>query len=215
MPTSSRLALFKLLESLSESAWQQDLATGRTWVSLDLWRELGYDADLLPLTRRALRELLHPLDASLAPDEVALHIDSDEPFDLEIRIVGLNGQWHWLRLRGCVTLWSDGHPRCIGGIIEDITHAVIAARDHSGAEALIATLSSRERQVLNCLVAGLANKMIAYRLGISQRTIEGYRARLMDKLRVRGAGNLVQVALAGGVIRDSAAAACGLTIQSR
>ena len=46
----------------------------------------------------------------------------------------------------------------------------------------VATLSQRERQVLEGLVAGKPNKIIAYDLGISPRTVEIYRANVMTKM---------------------------------
>ncbi len=55
------------------------------------------------------------------------------------------------------------------------------------------TLSTRERQVLDGLIAGHANKVIAYDLGISPRTVEVYRANVMTKMQVRSLSELVRV----------------------
>lgn len=55
------------------------------------------------------------------------------------------------------------------------------------------TLSAREKQVLDGLVAGHANKVIAYDLGISPRTVEVYRANVMTKMQVRSLSELVRV----------------------
>jgi len=60
-------------------------------------------------------------------------------------------------------------------------------------------LSSREREVLEGLLAGLPNKSIAYDLGISPRTVEIHRARVMDKMGARSLSELIRLALAGGV----------------
>jgi two-component system response regulator FixJ len=57
------------------------------------------------------------------------------------------------------------------------------------------TLSDRERQVLEGLVAGKANKMIAYDLGISPRTVEIYRANVMTKMQAKSLSELVRLAL--------------------
>ena len=67
------------------------------------------------------------------------------------------------------------------------------------AEALIATLSARELQVMQGLLAGMPNKIIAYALGLSVRTVEIYRANVMDKLQARGLSTAVRLALAAGV----------------
>ncbi|MCG2644786.1 MULTISPECIES: response regulator transcription factor [Bradyrhizobium] len=58
------------------------------------------------------------------------------------------------------------------------------ADDIAAAAALINTLSPRERQVLEALVAGQPNKVIAFGLGISVRTVEVHRSRMMDRLGV-------------------------------
>lgn len=63
----------------------------------------------------------------------------------------------------------------------------------------IESLSTRERQVLEGLVAGRANKVIAYDLGISPRTVEVYRANLMTKMGAGSLSELVRMALGAGV----------------
>jgi RNA polymerase sigma factor (sigma-70 family) len=57
------------------------------------------------------------------------------------------------------------------------------------------SLSPREREVLDLIVAGKPNKAIALSLGISQRTVEIHRARVMEKMQVRSVSLLVQMAL--------------------
>ncbi|TPW05014.1 MAG: two-component system, LuxR family, response regulator FixJ [bacterium] len=57
------------------------------------------------------------------------------------------------------------------------------------------TLSARERQVLEGLVAGHANKVIAYDLEISPRTVEVYRANVMTKMQARSLSELVRMAI--------------------
>jgi two-component system response regulator FixJ len=69
-------------------------------------------------------------------------------------------------------------------------------RDMKAGEAKIrlASLTGRERDVLNGLVAGYPNKTIAYDLGISPRTVEIYRANMMEKLRVRSLSEALRIA---------------------
>jgi two-component system response regulator FixJ len=62
-------------------------------------------------------------------------------------------------------------------------------------ETRLATLSNREREVLQGLVRGLANKQIAFDLGISPRTVEIYRANLMTKMQASSLSDLVRMAL--------------------
>jgi len=64
----------------------------------------------------------------------------------------------------------------------------------------LAALSNREREVLEGLVAGRANKQIAFDLGISPRTVEIYRANLMTKMQAASLSELVRMALIAGVL---------------
>jgi two-component system response regulator FixJ len=64
----------------------------------------------------------------------------------------------------------------------------------------LAALSAREREVLEGLVAGKANKVIAFDLGISPRTVEIYRAHVMTKMNAGSLSELVRMALMAGVL---------------
>ena len=66
-------------------------------------------------------------------------------------------------------------------------------RDIADAVRRIATLSPRERDVLDQLVSGRPNKLIAYHLGISVRTVEVHRARMMERLGVRQLSEAIRV----------------------
>jgi two-component system response regulator FixJ len=72
-----------------------------------------------------------------------------------------------------------------------------AARDAEKIEILdrVTALSPRERQVLDGLVAGHLNKIIAYNLGISDRTVEVYRAKVMTKMQAKSLSHLVRMTL--------------------
>jgi two-component system response regulator FixJ len=102
----------------------------------------------------------------------------EKPFDTEIRLAAVQSA---LRQRAT-------------GDEMDVKRAA--------ANAALATLSERERQVLEGLVSGNPNKTIAYDLGISPRTVEVYRANLMTKMKASSLSDLVRMALlAGGLDR--------------
>ena len=61
--------------------------------------------------------------------------------------------------------------------------------------ALLDTLSPREREVLEGLVEGRANKVIAFDLDISARTVEVYRANVMTKMKAESLSDLVRMAM--------------------
>jgi two-component system response regulator FixJ len=66
----------------------------------------------------------------------------------------------------------------------------------------LTALSNRERQVLEGLVAGHANKNIAFDLGISPRTVEIYRANLMTKMGASSLSDLVRMAMTAGILEN-------------
>ncbi len=83
--------------------------------------------------------------------------------------------------------------------------ALSAAKDEAIAQdiaARVASLSPRERQVMEGLVAGLSNKLIAREYDISPRTIEVYRANVMTKMQANSLSELVRLAMRAGLLKD-------------
>lgn len=65
-----------------------------------------------------------------------------------------------------------------------------AASAAAAVHARLATLSTREREVLDLILAGKMNKVVADQLGISMRTVEVHRAHIFDKMQVKTAVEL-------------------------
>jgi two-component system response regulator FixJ len=76
--------------------------------------------------------------------------------------------------------------------VQETSHA-------ANARALVDGLTTREREVMRALLAGLPNKLIAYELDLSVRTVEIYRANVMTKLKARGLSTAVRIAMAAGL----------------
>lgn len=80
-----------------------------------------------------------------------------------------------------------------------------SAETFAAAAGRVAQLSRREREVLDLLVAGRSNKVVAHELGLSERTVEVHRARMLERLGVRTLPEAVRLAvwaeLAGGAPR--------------
>jgi two-component system response regulator FixJ len=95
--------------------------------------------------------------------------------------------------------------RLIGMIEAAIRQAEPAAKSEAvtlNIAARIATLSPRERQVMEGLIAGLSNKLIARDYDISPRTIEVYRANVMTKMQANNLSELVRLAMRAGMLND-------------
>jgi two-component system, LuxR family, response regulator DctR len=81
-------------------------------------------------------------------------------------------------------------------LMDRVQEAFNASRDASAAAAVherLATLSAREREVLDLILAGKMNKVIADELGISMRTVEVHRAHIFDKMLVKTAVELARL----------------------
>jgi RNA polymerase sigma factor (sigma-70 family) len=62
-------------------------------------------------------------------------------------------------------------------------------------QALFASLTPREREVLDLVVEGMSNKAIANTLGLSAKTVEVHRAKVMEKMHARSISDLVKMAM--------------------
>jgi two-component system response regulator FixJ len=95
--------------------------------------------------------------------------------------------------------------RLIAMIEAAIRQAESAAKGEAIAQdiaARVASLSPRERQVMDGLVAGLSNKLIAREYDISPRTIEVYRANVMTKMQANSLSELVRLAMRAGLLNE-------------
>ncbi|GAA0466479.1 response regulator FixJ [Parasphingorhabdus litoris] len=79
---------------------------------------------------------------------------------------------------------------------ERIENSELKEMASSEAKVRLACLTGRERDVLDGLMTGYPNKTIAYDLGISPRTVEIYRANMMEKLRVRSLAEALRIGFA-------------------
>jgi two-component system response regulator FixJ len=80
------------------------------------------------------------------------------------------------------------------------THREEAHSAQTLVEQRLARLTPREQQVAELMVAGKRSKQIAATLGVSYRTVEGYRSRLLEKMQVKSATELVATLLNAGVL---------------
>ena len=92
-------------------------------------------------------------------------------------------------------------------LLASIQRVVSQAKEASSADAerreladRIDSLSARERDVLQGLIKGHANKVIAFDLGISPRTVEVYRANVMTKMQANSLSELVRMVLTAGSV---------------
>lgn len=95
---------------------------------------------------------------------------------------------------------ADALLAAIDKAFDRMEHDSAGSAQIETARAKVAVLSPRERDVLTGLIDGRSNKIIAYDLAISPRTVEIYRANLMTKMGVRSLSEALRVAFAAGLI---------------
>ena len=83
----------------------------------------------------------------------------------------------------------------IGGAFAKASRLIGGDREAVRAAQRIATLSPREREVLDALLAGRPNKVIAFDLNISVRTVEVHRARMMERLGTKQFADAIRLAV--------------------
>lgn len=91
---------------------------------------------------------------------------------------------------------NDDLLRRLHQSIDTDTEQERARMDRREAEQRLALLTAREREVVDMLVAGKINKVIGHELGISTRTVESHRARIMRKLGVDSLSDIFKLVLA-------------------
>lgn len=90
----------------------------------------------------------------------------------------------------------------IGSVLSQGTDAMKSEAVAADLRTRIETLSQRERQVMDGLVSGLSNKLIAREYDISPRTVEVYRANVMTKMQANNISELVRLAVRAGIVKD-------------
>ncbi|HEX4737121.1 MAG TPA: response regulator [Allosphingosinicella sp.] len=96
-------------------------------------------------------------------------------------------------------------PERLLDALERATAARPPARveDYEAAQAQVDALTPRQREVLKGVALGQSNKLIAYTLGLSRRTVESYRAQLLAKLGVGSTAEAVRIALLAGLAPEA------------
>jgi PAS domain S-box-containing protein len=202
------------LESADMGSWDLDLVSDRARRSLRHDQIFGYSEPLAEWGRETFMGHVVPDDRPAVATAFDAAI-SEGVLDFECRICRADGgEVRWVVGRGRTYYDDAGLPVRIAGIVQDITERKLAdlvlreAKDkveqlQKAAQDEILEryerMTPRQRDVLCLVVAGHPNKEIAYRLGISERTVEVHRGWAMQKMKARSIPDLVRMAALIGV----------------
>lgn len=91
--------------------------------------------------------------------------------------------------------------KCLGTAMENLRELKVECESQSTARHLIGSLSPREFEVINLLMAGAPNKIVAHRLGVSVRTVEMHRSNALLKLKVKTIPEAIRLTTEAGIMR--------------
>jgi DNA-binding CsgD family transcriptional regulator len=160
---------------------------------------IGVGPDV-PASPHTFIGMIHPDDRAWAQQSMAESLRTGVAEQRPFRIVRPDGHVRVLRGPAITTRQEQGRPVYMVGVLQDIGGEEIyeeLARAHQ----LIAGMSERERQVLLLVVQGSTSKGIAAVLGLSPKTVETYRSRIMTKLHVDDLAALIRFSIRNGLMK--------------
>jgi PAS domain S-box-containing protein len=138
-------------------------------------------------------EGVYPDDRQRCLDTYRRAFDAHRPFHMEYRLQRADGQYCWVRDAGTARFDRDGGFLGYMGSCVEIPAP--------GPATAVSPLTAREVQVLALVAEGHSTKKIAVLLGISYKTADSHRSRIMEKLGVHETASLVRYAIRQGIVR--------------
>jgi two-component system, NarL family, response regulator NreC len=139
--------------------------------------------------------------ASAGTHSILLTMHSEEPYIVKALQAGVRG--YVLKTQSASELVEAIQEVVRGAIYlsPDVSSAIAQAYQAKGNDSLSSTLTVRERQVLQLVAEGKTTKVVAQLLGISVKTADSHRTRIMAKLGIHETAGLVRYAIRQGLIQ--------------
>jgi PAS domain S-box-containing protein len=147
-------------------------------------------------------EGVHPEDRSLCIEIYLKAFSMHEPFRMQYRVLDAGGEYRWVEAAGAPRFENDGaFAGYAGSVAELAPPSVPAPAPDENALRLVFSLTERERQVLALIAQGKSTKETAACLGISYKTADSHRSRILEKLGVHETASMVRYAIRAGLIQ--------------
>lgn len=146
-------------------------------------------------------EGLHPDDRDLCLETYLKAFASRQAFRMQYRLQRANGEYSWVEQTGVPQSEIGGEFTGFVGVALDISDRKrnVFTPDEASVR-LVFALTERERQVLVLIAEGRSTKEAAARLGISYKTADSHRSRILEKLGVHETASMVRYAIRAGLI---------------
>jgi len=146
-------------------------------------------------------EGLHPDDHNLCLEAYLKAFSARQPYHITARVLRATGEYAWVEGAGSPYFARDSSFLGYLGVGVDITERKRAVfTPDTDAVRLVCTLTERERQVLALIADGRSTKEAAVTLGISYKTADSHRSRILEKLGVHETASMVRYAIRAGLI---------------
>ena len=144
---------------------------------------------------------LHPDDRDLCMETYIKSFTARQPFRIQYRMERADGQYAWIEDTGVPRYQEDGEFSGFMGSAIDITDRKrgFFTPDEQSVR-MVFSLTERERQVLVLIADGKSTKEAAAQLGISYKTADSHRSRILEKLGVHETASMVRYAIRAGLI---------------
>ncbi len=144
---------------------------------------------------------IHPDDRDLCLETYLKAFSARQSFRLEFRLQRGNGEYGWIEFSGVPRMDEQGRFSGFMGTAVDITgrRRQMFTPDEESVR-LVFALTERERQVLVLIAGGRSTKEAAAQLGISYKTADSHRSRILEKLGVHETASMVRYAIRAGLI---------------
>ena len=146
-------------------------------------------------------EGLHPDDHDLCMETYLKSFSARQPYRLEYRLRRRDGEYRWVEDQGVPRFEEDGtFAGFIGSTMDVSTRTRGIFTPDEEAVRMVFALTERERQVLVLIAEGKSTKEAAAHLGISYKTADSHRSRILEKLGVHETASMVRYAIRSGLI---------------
>ena len=145
-------------------------------------------------------EGVHPEDRDLCLATYLKSLSVRQPFRMEYRLRRADGEYRWVEDTGVPRHDGEAFSGFMGSAADVSGRKGGAFTPDEQAVRLVFSLTERERQVLVLIAEGKSTKQTAERLGISYKTADSHRSRILEKLGVHETASMVRYAIRAGLV---------------
>ena len=146
-------------------------------------------------------EGVQPEDRDVCLETYLRSFGARQPYTVQYRLQRLDGEYYWVEETGTPRMNADGSFAGFIGLVVDINDRKRGIfRPDEEAVRMVFALTERERQVLVLIAAGKSTKEAASALGISYKTADSHRSRILEKLGVHETASMVRYAIRAGLV---------------